>query len=197
TVMIMEKSLLKYIWTHTKSLQAWIFIVILVSMPLYFYSLDLPKQIINGPIQGKGFHSSADTHVFLHVVLPFSEALTGKSVTLFQGFELTRLPLLVVLCLAYTVLVVLNGWFKLYINTYKGITGERVLRRIRYEMIDRVLRFPIAHARQAKPSEIAGIIKDEVDPLSDFIGDSYSAPLFLAGQALTALIFLFLQSYFF
>jgi putative ABC transport system ATP-binding protein len=182
---------------HTKGLQAWIFVVILVSMPFYFYSLDLPKKIINSPIQGKGFQSAADTQLFLRIPLPFSDVLTGKTIILFQGFELTRLSFLVVLCLAYTVLLVLNGWFKLYINTYKGITGERVLRRIRYEMIDRVLRFPVPHARQAKPSEIAGIIKDEVDPLSDFIGDSYSAPLFLAGQALTALIFLFLQSIFF
>lgn len=193
----MEKSLLKYIWAHTRSLQAWIFVVILVTMPLYFYSLDLPKQIINLPIQGKGFHSPADTHAFLHITLPFAESLIGKPVVLFSGFELRRLPLLLLLCSIYTALLVLNGWFKLYINTYKGITGERVLRRLRYEMMDRVLRFPVSHARQAKPSEIAGIIKDEVDPLSDFIGDSYSAPLFLAGQAITALIFLFLQSFFF
>jgi putative ABC transport system ATP-binding protein len=182
---------------HTKGLQAWIFVVILVSMPLYFYSLDLPKQIINGPIQGKGFQSPGDTHTFLRIVLPFSETLAGHPLVLFPGFSLTRLPLLLVLCFVLTALLILNGWFKLYINTYKGITGERVLRRIRYEMIDRVLRFPVPYARQAKPSEIAGIIKDEVDPLSDFIGDSYSAPLFLAGQAITALIFLFLQSYFF
>jgi len=123
--------------------------------------------------------------------------MAGKPVILFPGFELTRLPLLLALCFVYTALLVLNGWFKLYINTYKGITGERVLRRLRYEMMDRVLRFPVFHARQAKPSEIAGIIKDEVDPLSDFIGDSYSAPLLLAGQAITALIFLFMQSFFF
>jgi putative ABC transport system ATP-binding protein len=193
----MEKSLLKYIWIHTRGLQAWIFVVILVSMPLYFYSLDLPKQIINFPIQGKGFGPPADSHVFLRIALPFSEALAGKPVILFPGFELRRLPLLLALCFIYTALLVLNGWFKLYINTYKGITGERVLRRLRYEMMDRVLRFPVFHARQAKPSEIAGIIKDEVDPLSDFIGDSYSAPLFLAGQAITALIFLFMQSFFF
>jgi putative ABC transport system ATP-binding protein len=192
-----EKSLLKYIWTHTRGLQIWIFIVILVSMPFYFYSLDLPKQIINGPIQGRGFHSPTDTQTILRIVLPFSETLTGSPVVLFSGLKLSRLPLLLVLCAVYTALLVLNGWFKLYINTYKGITGERVLRRIRYEMIDRVLRFPVPQARQAKPSEISGIIKDEVDPLSDFIGDSYSAPLFLAGQALTALIFLFLQSSFF
>ena len=181
----MERNLLKYIWIHTRRLQIWIFFVILVSMPFYFLSLDLPKRIINGPIQGQGFEAPADTQTFLPIELPFARQLTGEPIVLFHGFDLTRMPLLITLCLAYTVLVILNGWFKLYINTFKGKTGERVLRRLRYEMVDRILRFPIWRARQVKPSEVSGIIKDEVDPLSEFIGDAYSAPLFLASQAIT------------
>ena len=106
----MEKSLLKYIWIHTKGLQVWIFVVILISMPLYFYSLDLPKQIVNFPIQGKGFKSPSDTHIFLRIALPFSETLTGKPAILFPGFELGPLPLLLALCFIYTALLVLNGW---------------------------------------------------------------------------------------
>ncbi|MGO4838987.1 ABC transporter transmembrane domain-containing protein, partial [Rhizobiaceae sp. 2RAB30] len=141
-----------------------------------------------------GFQSAADTQTFLSIVVPFSESLTGQQIVLFGGFELTRMTLLYALCFVYTALLVLNGWFKLYINTYKGRSGERVLRRMRYEMFDRVLRFPVWRARQVKPSEVAGIIKDEVDPLSDFIGDAFSAPLFLAGQALTAMAFLFVQN---
>ena len=42
----------------------------------------------------------------------------------------------------FLLLVVINGLFKLYINTYKGRLGERMLRRIRFELVDRVLRFP-------------------------------------------------------
>ncbi|BCH26251.1 hypothetical protein MesoLjLc_61700 [Mesorhizobium sp. L-8-10] len=190
----MEKSLLRYTWVHSRALQIWIFAVIVASMPLYYYSLELPKQIINGPIQGQGFQSAADTQTFLRIVLPFSESLTGSPVVVFEGFEMTRMTLLYALCFVYTALLVLNGWFKLYINTYKGKSGERVLRRMRYEMFDRVLRFPVWRARQVKASEVAGIIKDEVDPLSEFIGDAFSAPLFLAGQALTALVFLFAQN---
>lgn len=190
----MEKSLLKYTWVHSRSLQIWIFVVIVVSMPLYYYSLYLPKTIVNGPIQGHGFSAPADTQAFLQITLPFSESLTGGSIVLFEGFELDRTGMLVALSALYTLLLVVNGWFKLYINTYKGKSGERVLRRMRYEMFDRVLRFPVWRARQVKPSEVAGIIKDEVDPLSEFIGDAFSAPLFLAGQALTALIFLFAQN---
>lgn len=190
----MEKSLLKYTWVHSRSLQIWIFVVIVASMPLYYYSLYLPKTIVNGPIQGHGFSAPADTQSFFQITVPFSQSLTGTQIVLFQGFELDRTGMLVALSALYTLLLVINGWFKLYINTYKGKSGERVLRRMRFEMFDRVLRFPVWRARQVKPSEVAGIIKDEVDPLSEFIGDAFSAPLFLAGQALTALIFLFAQN---
>lgn len=190
----MEKSLLRYTWVHSRALQIWIFVVIVASMPLYYYSLYIPKSIVNGPIQGHGFGAPTDTQTFLRIVVPFGESLTGSPIVLFSGLQLDRMGMLMALCVLYTLLLVINGWFKLYINTYKGKSGERVLRRMRYEMFDRVLRFPVWRARQAKPSEVAGIIKDEVDPLSEFIGDAFSAPLFLAGQALTALIFLFAQN---
>ena len=60
----------------------------------------------------------------------------------FDGLELTRFQMLMALSLVFLLLVIINGLFKLYINTYKGRLGERMLRRIRFELIDRVLRFP-------------------------------------------------------
>ena len=50
----------------------------------------------------------------------------------------------------FLLLVIINGLFKFYINTYKGRLGERMLRRIRFELVDRVLRFPpsIIQARE-------------------------------------------------
>lgn len=193
----METRLLKYIWKHSRALQIWLSAIILLSMPFYFLSLELPKRIINGPIQGDGFAGAEATKPFLQIWFPFAHALVGNDVLLFQGFRLDRLAALIVLSAAFLLLVIINGWFKLYINTCKGRIGERVLRTLRYEMIDRILRFPVWHIRQMKAPEIAGIVKDEVDPLSDFIGDSYSAPLFLAGQAITGLAFLFLQNIWF
>ena len=55
----MEKRLSRYIWTHTRGQQLWILLVVAVSMVPYFLSFDLPKQIVNGPIQGQGFDSRA------------------------------------------------------------------------------------------------------------------------------------------
>ena len=195
--MQMEPRLLRYIWGHTRRAQVWLSLVILASMPVYFLLLDIPKRIINGPIQGKGFAVPGETRPFLEITLPFGRALTGSDIVLFHGVHLGRIGLLLALSAAFLVLVVINGGFKLYINTYKGRIGERLLRRLRYEMIDRLLRFPPWHTRRIRSAEIAGIIKDEVDPLSEFIGDSFSAPLFLAGQALTGLGFLFLQNIWF
>ena len=91
--------------------------------------------------------------------------------------------------------VIINGLFKYYINIFKGRLGERMLRRMRYELIDRVLRFPLGQFRRVKASEVATMVKDELQPLGGFTGEAFVQPVFLAGQAVTALIFIFVQSF--
>ena len=57
------------------------------------------------------------------------------------------------LCVAFLLLVFINGAFKYYINTYKGQLGERMLRRFRYQLYQRLLRFPLVlfPARTRRP----------------------------------------------
>ncbi|MCA1441681.1 ABC transporter ATP-binding protein [Ensifer sp. IC4062] len=187
----METRLSRYIWTHTRKQQLWILLVVALSMIPYFLSFDLPKQIVNGPIQGEGFEGPEATQAFL----PISFSLPGLGeVNLFSGFQLEREGMLVALSLVFLLLVIVNGLFKFYINTYKGRLGERLLRRIRFELVDRVLRFPPSHFKRVKPAEISTMIKDEVEPLGGFTGDAFVQPALLGGQALTALIFILLQS---
>ena len=62
-------------------------------------------------------------------------------------------------------MVLFNGGFKYVINTSKGRMGERMLRRLRYELSDRILRFPILQVRKVKQAEVATMIKDEIEPL--------------------------------
>lgn len=190
----MEKNLLKYIWSHSRSDQLWMLCVIIASMPTYFLSLELPKRIVNNPIQGVGFETPGATSTFLEFYLPFDELLFGKPILLFSGFELERLNLLLVLSVVFLSLVIANGLFKLHINTFKGRMGERILRRMRYELFDRVMRYPLSRFRRTKASEVATMIKDEVEPMGEFIGDAFTQPLFLGGQALVALLFIFLQN---
>ena len=116
-------------------------------------------------------------------------------VNLFSGFQLDRISMLFALSGVFLLLVIINGLFKFYINTYKGRLGERMLRRIRFELVDRVLRFPPSMFKRVKASEVATMVKDEVEPLGGFIGDAFVQPALLGGQALTALVFIVVQNF--
>ncbi|QPC88737.1 ABC transporter ATP-binding protein [Mesorhizobium sp. NBSH29] len=187
----MESSLARYIWKHTWRQQLWILAVVAVSMIPYYLAFDLPKLIVNGPIQGKGFETPGATSTFLD--FGFSLPFIGR-IDVFPGFQLEREATLFALSMVFLLLVVINGLFKFYINTYKGRLGERMLRRLRFELVDRVLRFPPHHFKRVKSAEVATMVKDEVEPLGGFIGDAFVQPALLGGQALTAMIFIIVQN---
>jgi putative ABC transport system ATP-binding protein len=190
----MERNLFVYIWRRTRREQIWILIIILLSMPANFALLDLPKSIVNGPIQGRGFENGATQRLF-SINLPVPGFLSDSgSLNLFRGLELHRVPALFLLSGTFLALVIINGMFKYYINTYKGRLGERMLQVLRFELFDRILRFPPADLHRVKPAEIATMIKDEVEPLGGFIGDAFVQPFFLGGQIVTSLAFIFIQN---
>src|SRR3954468_13523534 len=170
----MERSLFGFIIRYSKRDQLLIVPLVVATMVVYYLSLDLPKTIINQAIQGTS--------------LP-----TPESVRKFLGFELNRIPSLFALSVLFLALIVLNGWLKFQINTMKGWMGERMLRRLRYALFDYILRFPLARFRRVKAAEMATMIKDEVEPLGGFIGEAIITPLFLGGQAVTALFFILYQ----
>lgn len=193
----MERNLFKYIWHNSWRDQLAILAVVLISKVFYLVSLDLPKQIVNNGIQGKVFKDTGATEAsFLHLTIGPIHWLGIPQIDIWDGVQLDQLNYLFALCFSYLFFVVANGWMKQRVNTDKGRLGERMLRRLRYQLFDRVLRFPFGHFRRVKQAEIATMIKDEVDPIGGFIGDAYVTPADLLGTALTALYFLFTQSIF-
>jgi putative ABC transport system ATP-binding protein len=190
----MDSNLFRYIWRHTQRDQIWIIAVIIASLPFLFLALDLPKQIVNGPIQGRGFPDPGSTQQVLAFSLHLPDWLSTQPLYSFDGFSLQRIQSLVALSFMFLGLVCINGLFKFYINTFKGRLGERMLRRLRYELVDRILRSPLAHVRKMKSAEVATMVKDEVEPLGGFIGDAFVQPVFLSAQALTALVFILFQN---
>jgi len=169
-----ERSLFGFIIRYSKRDQLLIVPLVVGTMVVYYLSLDLPKTIINQAIQGDKFKTPDATAGFL-------------------GFELGRIEYLFALSLVFLALIVLNGWLKFQINTMKGWMGERMLRRLRFQLYDLILRFPITRFRRVKAAEMATMIKDEVEPLGGFIGEALITPLFLGGQALTAMFFILYQ----
>ena len=58
-------TLYKYIWQHSRRDQITLLVIALAAQPIYFLTLTLPKLIVNGPIQGKGFETPDATQNFL------------------------------------------------------------------------------------------------------------------------------------
>jgi len=189
----MERSLFGFILKYSKREQLLIVPLVVLSMVFYYASLDLPKTIINQPIQGKGFANPGATADFLRLHFTLPEFLGGYTFALFDGFALERTEYLLALTLTFLVLIIIGGLIKLRINTLKGWMGERMLRRMRYYLFDHILRFPLSTFRRVKSAEMATMIKDEVEPLGGFVGEALITPLYLSGQALTALIFILFQ----
>jgi putative ABC transport system ATP-binding protein len=160
-----------FILKHSLWQQVFVITLTLVSLPFVYYSYDLPKTIIN-----------TITKWTPH---PFSIGIAT--------FHLNHLSYLWTLCGLYFLLVLINGGFKYWINRYKGQLGERMLRRLRFELYKRLLRFPVAYFKKVSPGEIIPMITSEVEPLGGFIGDIFALPAVQGGTLLTTVLFMFVQ----
>ncbi|MEZ5800509.1 MAG: ABC transporter transmembrane domain-containing protein, partial [Nitratireductor sp.] len=176
------------------SRQLWMLVVILLSMPTYFLSLDLPKRIVNGPIQGRSFENPDDTAFFLTTNLPLPDWMTGWANRHFPRFQVGPR-------------FVSDGAFgspfwgwsqptacsALY-QHLQGPHGGAFAAPPALNCSIRVMRYPLSRFRRTGHPKISSMIKDEVEPMGGFIGDAFTQPLFLGGQAITGLTFIFIQN---
>ncbi|MFT4132246.1 cyclic nucleotide-binding domain-containing protein [Labrys sp. (in: a-proteobacteria)] len=185
--------LFSYIWQNSRRQQVVILLVVLASLPFYFLSLDLPRSIVNDAIQGRAFqHGITEAPLFaFNLALP---AFLGGGSLHYPGMTFSRIAYLMVLSSVFMLLVLINGAFRYVINMQKGKLGEDLLRRLRLDLFNLLLRFRPEAVRNVRSAEVATIIRDEVEPIGGFVGDAYIQPAFLGSQALTALGFILLQS---
>ena len=83
----MDRSLFRYIWTNSRREQLLILAVVLLSMPFYFISLDIPKYIVNDAIQGRAFQGGKSEAVLFAWTLKLPSFLGGSSWKIFDGFS--------------------------------------------------------------------------------------------------------------
>lgn len=169
----MQQNLLHYIWHHSRKQQLAIVAMTMLSFPILYFTLELPKWIINDALD-------AD--------------IGAKSLF---GIALDAVALLTTLCLFLLALIILNGILKMRINTYKGIIGERLVRRLRYTLIHNTLRFPLPYFSRVSSGELISTITAETEPLGGYIGESIALPLFQGGTMITILVFMFVQDWIF
>ena len=187
----MEKTIFGYVWRYSRQQQINMTIMSAISLPFLYLFYEVPKTIINEAIQGIG----------VEFPLNLSEKLTFSvfdlDIPLLGPFDVIvgQTPYLLILCFLFLALVGVNQGFKFVINIYKGLTGERMLRRLRFELYGRVLRFPLPTFKKMSQGEIIPMITAEVEPLGGFIGDAFSLPAFQGGYLATILTFLFMQDW--
>ena len=175
----MESSIFKYILRYSLRQQIVLLFVIIAFYPFLFVTLDLPKIIVNRAIRSDG------------AAPPFDVPLFGFEIPL----DVTQLTYLMILSFAYLALVFITGGFKYYISVYKGRLGERLLRRLRYQLYSRILRFPTPHFKKVSQGEVIPMVTAEVEPLGGFIGIAYADPLFFGGQLLLIVGYILMQDW--
>ncbi len=169
----MESTIYGFVWRHGRGQTLVAVALTLAALPLYYVSLDIPKNIVNQAILKRNI--TFPTEVF--------------------GVSLDQIAYLFLLCGYFLLMVILNGGLKQYINSYKGRMGERLLRRLRYELLTRMLRFPLPHFRKVSSGELIPMVTSEVEPLGGFMGDAFAQPLIQAGTLFTIATFLFVQNW--
>jgi putative ABC transport system ATP-binding protein len=165
----MDGRFFSFVWRHSKREQIFILALTFASFPLVYISLEIPKIIVNDAISGRDFPREI------------------------LGLQLQQIPYLLALCGAFLGMVVLINGIKWLLNISVGMTGERMLRRLRFVLFEHVMRFRISRFRTTKPGEVIQSILGEVEPLGGFFGEVIATPAFQGGLLCVYVVFIFIQ----
>jgi ABC-type multidrug transport system fused ATPase/permease subunit len=166
----MSSNLFSFIWKFSARQQIFLLILTVASFPVLYCTLSLPKLILNSAIEGKP--------TWIHDFVP----------------GLGQLGLLWALSCLLLALIVANGYLKMRLSIYRGLIGERLIRRLRYAMLERSLERPLRGGPKLSQGEAVSMVTAEAEPLAGIMGDAFAQPVFQLGQMLTILAFLFLQN---
>ena len=174
----LDRNMFRYVLRFSARQQIALLALIVASYPVQFLIYDATKVIINRAIGGEG--------------PPFSAQFLG----IFKfTVDTERIPFLLILCFVFLAVVILNNGFKYVINVFKGRLAERLLRRLRYTLFARVLRFPLPNFKRTSAGELISMITAEAEQVGNFFAGAVADPAFLGGQLVVATVFIFAQDW--
>jgi len=161
-----------FILRHSRRDQIFLVLLSVAALPSLYYSFELPKLIVN-------------------------DALASNSVfpKPFLGVDLSQIQYLVTLCCAFLALVLINGAFKFFTSTYRYRIGDRLLRRLRYDLVECLLRFRLKEFRNQSSGQIVSMVTAETSSLGLFMSEALTVPTVAIGTLSTILLFIFLQDW--
>jgi ABC-type multidrug transport system fused ATPase/permease subunit len=167
-----DSGIYRFILRHSRRDQIALVLLSLAGMPILYYSFELPKIIINEAL-----------------------AANGEFPKPFFGVSLDQIPFLLTLSAAFLALVLIGGAFKFLTSTYRYRVGDRLLRRLRYDLVERLLRFPVKDFRTQSSGQIVSMVAAETSPLGLFMSEAFTVPTVAAGTLFTVLLFIFMQDW--
>ncbi|SFI05577.1 ABC transporter ATP-binding protein/permease [Albimonas pacifica] len=166
----MAEKMTRFVWRHSARDQLVLLFFTLLTFPIIWITLELPKTIINEAISGTEFPQE------------------------FFGVPLEQTQYLIALCFAYLLAISVNNGVKYAQNVQRGILGERMLRRMRFDLYRRVMGRPLSRLKGTSPGELVQMISAELAPIGDFVGAIISTPVSQGGSFLVYLAFIIVQN---
>lgn len=162
-----QKNFYKFLLAIRPNLQAAAVLLALLSIPLTYAILHIPKIVIDDGIKGEGFPREI------------------------LGITIHQLSFLIAICLAFLLLNALSGFLKLKLNTLVGYISETGLRDLRMAVLQLLRR----GANQTIPSgQKVAIVIPEMEAFGGFIGDCLSIPVAQISIMGTIVYFMFEQN---
>jgi putative ABC transport system ATP-binding protein len=168
----MESGIFQFILRHSRRDQLILVALSLAALPFLYLSFELPKIIVNEALPAAGDFPRQQ-----------------------WGLVLDQVPYLLSLCGIFLVVVLVNAAFKFFTSTYRYRVGDRLLRRLRYQLVERLLRFPVGRFRNQPSGQVVSMVAAETSPLGFFMSEAFSVPTVAAGTMLTVLLFIFMQDW--
>jgi len=155
----------RYLRRQTWRSQLWLMLGAVLSLPILYVTLELPKLIINNAID------------------------SGHFPVRYNGISLSQVEFLFVLCFLFLIAVLANGSLKYLVNLYTGRLAEALVRRLRITIYREWRR----RDRPGGPAQLIPIVAQEVEPVGGFAGEAFVRPVLQGGTFLTILTFMLLQ----
>jgi ABC-type bacteriocin/lantibiotic exporter with double-glycine peptidase domain len=159
-------SLMGFIIRYSGNAQIGLGLLALLTLPITYIQLELPKLIINGAI-------SSDTF----------DIANWKA-----SQQVDNVSYLLLLCAIFLFFLMTSSVIKYSLNRKMGILSERLLRRIRLIVIRK--RNPAAKDDFSR----IPVITQEVEPICSFSGDAVIVPLLHGGTMVTIVTFMMVQN---
>ncbi|MDA0893128.1 MAG: ABC transporter transmembrane domain-containing protein, partial [Proteobacteria bacterium] len=168
----MESGIYQFILRHSRRDQVALVLLSLVGLPILYYTFELPKLIINDAI--------ANSATFPRLIF---------------GVEVGQISYLALLSFTFLALVILSGAVKYITSTYRYRVGDRLLRRLRYDLVERLLRFPTKDFKTQSSGQVVSMVAAETAPLGFFMSEALTVPTVAFGTLFTVLLFIFVQDW--